>query len=189
MKTTLKPITSDQAIQKRTGKTWPQWFQLLDNANAHQLDHKKIVALLKKEFSHLNGWWQQMITVTYEQARDLRKKYQTSKGYQISVSKTYPLAPSKLYQIWQDKNRKTWLPHPFTIRKATRNKTLRITWEQDQTHLDVQLYSKNKNKTQLTVQHRKLKTAASANRMKKFWSHNLKQLAKALETSKINKTD
>lgn len=176
----MKPMTSNEAVKKKTAKAWPEWFKLMDKAKAHNLTHQQIVAWLERNHPSLSGWWQQMITVTYEQARGLRKKHQKPDGYQISVSKTFPLSVSTLYRAWKNKNRQPWLSEKLTIRKATLNKSLRITWEKDQTHVDVQLYLKDKkakNKTQLTISHNKLKTAVQAERMKKFWAKTLEKLA------------
>ena len=62
------PRVSDAAVEAKTGKTWQEWFALLDAAGARQMDHKSIAAHLDKKLG-VPGWWAQMVTVAYEQAR------------------------------------------------------------------------------------------------------------------------
>jgi len=57
---------SDEAVKAKTGKTWKQWFALLDKAGAQKLTHKAIVKYLSEK-QNVGPWWCQMVTVTYEQ--------------------------------------------------------------------------------------------------------------------------
>lgn len=78
MKTTSSqgatPLTSDAAVAAKTGKSWAQWFAVLDAAGANKMSHKEIVAYLRDNHD-IGSWWQQMVTVGYEQARGLREKH------------------------------------------------------------------------------------------------------------------
>ena len=66
---------SDEAVHAKTGKTWKEWYRILDAAKAKKMAHKEIAAYLAKE--HIkSGWWSQMVAVAYEQARGLREKHQ-----------------------------------------------------------------------------------------------------------------
>ena len=174
--TNTTPPISDEAVQARTGKDWSEWFDILDAAGAASMNHKEIVAYLNQEHG-VEPWWQQMVTVTYEQARGLRDKHEVSGGYQISRSKTIAAPVGALYHAWQDEaTRQRWLPDaPLTIRKATENKTLRITWD-DGTSVEVYFYPKAEHKTQVTVQHNKLADAAAAEQMKAYWAEKLASL-------------
>ena len=80
---------SDAAVQRRTRKTWPEWFVALDSTGARTMSHREIVAVLRQEFG-IPDWWQQMVAVGYEQARGLQKKHEGPDGYQIGVSRTVP---------------------------------------------------------------------------------------------------
>ena len=40
----------DEAVAKRTGKTWPEWFKALDKAGAKKLDHPAIARMLHDRF-------------------------------------------------------------------------------------------------------------------------------------------
>jgi hypothetical protein len=68
----------------------------------------------------------------------------------------------------------------FTIRKANTNKSLRITWVDGQTSLDVRFISKGPEKTQITVQHDKLASVEDAESMKIYWADMLEKLETCL---------
>src|SRR5689334_305031 len=125
------PGMSDAAVQAKTGKTWPDWFAVLDKAGAQQMTHPQIAAYLASEHG-VPGWWCQMVTVGYERARKLRAKGQMADGYAISVSRTLAVPVAKLYRAWHDpRTRARWLADaPFAIRKATPDKSLRVTWNE-----------------------------------------------------------
>jgi len=177
----ISPSTSDQAVRVRTGKTWPEWFAILDSAGAQQMTHQQIVAFLVNEFS-IGGWWQQMVTVTYEQARGLREKHQRPDGYQVGRSKVLPVGVESLYTAWVDETQRSqWLGDlPLTITTATPRKSIRASFT-DGTRLDVNFYAKDEGKTQVTVEHQRLPDAAAAEAQKTFWAEALNHLRNYLE--------
>jgi len=69
------------AVRKATGKDWQQWFTLLDKAGAAKMPHKDIACLLYQKHK-LPGWWAQMVTVGYEQARGMREKHLSDNRFQ-----------------------------------------------------------------------------------------------------------
>ena len=179
-----KPIFSDEAVSAKTGKTWPQWFAILDQAGAKKWSHKAIVNHLNQEHG-VGSWWQQMVTVAYEQARGLRAKHQKPDGYEISGSKTIAVPMATLFKAWLDeKIRHRWLPDAdtgFTIRKATPNKSIRIIWVDGQTRVDVNFYPKGNDKSQVALNHGKLKNAKEAAAKKAYWAEQLERLKNQLE--------
>lgn len=40
------PRMSDEAVKAKTGKTWKEWFTILDKAGATKMTHQEIVKLL-----------------------------------------------------------------------------------------------------------------------------------------------
>jgi len=176
--TATKPTISDDAVKARTGKTWPQWFEILDKAGATKKNHQEIVALIARRYEKVGPWYQQMITVTYEKARGLRQDHQQPAGYEITVSRTIPMAADILFDHFNDaQRRRRWLPKAkLTIRKATRAKSMRITWEVDGTNLDVNFYHKGPRKTQVAVQHSRLPSRKAADAMKAYWDEALDRL-------------
>jgi len=171
----------DEAVKNATGKTWPEWFAVLDKEGAAKLDHKGIVAILSKKHK-VGPWWQQMVTVGYEQARGLRVKHQTATGYSVSASRTLPASSRAVFDAWNDvRQRRRWLADPLTIRKSTPGRSLRITWGDGKTNVDVMLFGKGTGKAQVAVEHSKLKTAAEVKRMKQYWTDALNRLKELLE--------
>ena len=61
-KATKGPRMSDEAVKAKTGKTWKEWFAILDKAGATKLTHQEIVKLLNTNHG-VGPWWQQMVTV------------------------------------------------------------------------------------------------------------------------------
>ena len=181
MATAARPRMSDAAVKAKTGKTWSEWCKLLDAAGAKKMSHQEIVALLNKKHD-VGPWWQQMVAVTYEQARGLRAKHEKPAGFEISVSRTIEAPLGKAFKAWTDeRTRKQWLPANLTIRKATPNKSLRITWEDGKTSLSVSFLPKGAGKSQVVAQHAKIPDAKAAAKMKKFWSQALDRLQEVLE--------
>lgn len=172
---------SSEAVAKRTGRDWDEWFALLDARGGKTLDHKGIVALLEDQ--DISGWWQQMIAVGYEQARGKRIKHELPDGFQISRTRTLAAPVSEVFGAWQEmERRRRWLDDPgFKIRTATRNKCLRFTWVDGKTNVDVQFAAKGKDKCQVTVQQRKLPDAKAAEKMKRYWCEQLERLRRLLE--------
>ena len=176
------PPMSDEAVKAKTGKTWPEWFTLLDAEGAKKMNHKEIVAVLSEKHN-VAAWWRQQVTVVYEQSRGLRAKHETTTGFQVGASRTVNAPVAKVFKAWKEpRARARWLAEPgLVVRKATPDKSLRITWGDGATSVDVELYPKGEAKTQVTIQHSKLPNAAAVKRQKAFWTDALDQLKEQVE--------
>ena len=172
----------DEAVKAKTGKTWKEWFAILDRAGAKKMTHQEIANYLYTK-QRVGPWWSQMVTVTYEQERGLRDKHQKPEGYQISVSRTISAPAAKLFKSFANEQaRLAWLPKEgLVIRKATPNKTMRVTWPDGKTGLEIYFYPKDGKKSQVVVQHSKLADAKTAAKMKTYWANALDRLRKTLE--------
>ena len=173
----------DEAVRAKTGKGWREWFALLDKAGAQKMAHKDIAQYLY-DTHKVGGWWSQMITVGYEQAKGLREKHERADGhYDISVSRTLKVPIAKVFAAWQnEKERKKWLgKNGLVIRTTNANKSMRITWVDRKTSLELYFYSKGPAKSQLVVQHSKLLNANATAKMKTYWSKNLDRLKEFLK--------
>lgn len=175
---------SDRAVQDATGKSWKEWFSILDSAGADKMNHKEIVYYLVTEHQ-VAPWWQQQITVTYEQERGHRDKYQTKNGYEAGISKTIPFHVSRVFEHWDDAVlRKKWLTDAvLDISKSNKNKSMRIKWTDGHSHLEVYYYTKGEKKTQVVVQHTKLLNAEEVTNMKNYWKEKLQNLSEVLSES------
>jgi hypothetical protein len=159
---------SDEAVRAKTGKNWKEWFAILDKAGARKMNHQEIVKYLNTK-QGVGPSWQQMVPVSYEQVRGLREKHQKPQGYQISVSRTIKVPLAKLFKSFaNEKARQAWLPEDgLTTRKATPNKSMRI--------------SKDGDKSLVVVQHSKLPDAKASTKMKAYWAKALDRLRETLE--------
>ncbi|MBW8050292.1 MAG: hypothetical protein FVQ77_08135 [Cytophagales bacterium] len=168
---------SDEKVLASTGKAWDEWFKILDAAGAAKMNHKEIVTYIGKAYQ-VKPWWQQMVTVTYEQERGMRALHQKPEGYEISVSKTIDVSLAELYNAFEDERaRNNWQPDtPITIHKATPEVSMRITWTDGQKSLNVNFYDKGQDKSQVVVQHTKLPDAKGAEKMKAYWAEALERL-------------
>ncbi|HEY3255293.1 MAG TPA: hypothetical protein VGJ91_15145 [Polyangiaceae bacterium] len=178
----IRPIeqavgVSSDAVARRTGKSWAEWFALLDAAGAAELDHKGIVAVLAQRHG-VGPWWQQMVTVAYEQARGKNGNTATDDGFQVDVSKVLELPLAKLFRFWAEPaERNKWLADDrFSIHKATASKSIRARWGRGVSRIDVDFCEKGPSKSQVTVQHNRIETSDAAEQMKAYWAKKIRAL-------------
>lgn len=175
---------SSAAVERATGKPWEEWLRVLDKAGARGWPHKEIAAYLHGSCG-VGGWWSQMVTVGYEQARGMRQKHQVADGFRISGSKTVNVPVAALYRAWAEPRRRgRWLPGAdLEVRRATRNKSMRMTWEPGRGATDVvaNFYARGAGKSLVSVEHGKLASAAAGRRMKAFWGERLGAMKAGLE--------
>jgi hypothetical protein len=173
---------SDEAVRAKTGKTWADWLRVIDRAGGKKMDHKSIAVFLHEQ-KKLSGWWAQMVTVGYEQARGMRVKHEKPGGFEIGASKTVNVPVSALFGAFKTKRtRDRWLgDEKIAVRRATANKSMRITWSDGKTHVDANFYGRGRGKSQVSVQHSKLTSATQSEKMKTFWRGRLAELKNALE--------
>jgi uncharacterized protein YndB with AHSA1/START domain len=166
----------DEALRAKTGKAWEEWFAVLDAAGAADMGHTDTARYLHEEMG-VDGWWAQMVTVGYEQARGKRVKHQKADGYEVSASKTLAASLDTVFQAWQDDAvRGHWLSEPgVVVRKANPGKTMRLGWP-DKTLVAVYFTPKGEGKTAVQVQHGKLPDSDAAARMKSWWGEALERL-------------
>src|SRR4051794_32004987 len=173
---------TDALIKERTGCTWERWVKALDRAKAATWSHREIAKYVGEKYK-IPGWWAQTVTVGYERIKGLRVVGQRRNGsFEANKSKTFSVPLDRLYQAFADsRTRARWLPGiSFTIRTATRNKSMRITWP-DGTSLDVGFLSKGAKKSQVALQHVRLPDRAAAARMKEYWAERLAALEVLLQ--------
>jgi uncharacterized protein YndB with AHSA1/START domain len=173
------PGMSDEAVSKKTGRTWSQWVKALDTKGCAKMKHPEIARVVGGRFG-VGDWWAQMVTVGYERLRGLREKHERADGYNISASRTIPISPAAAFAAWSDpKIRGGWLPRAaITVRSSKPHKTLRITWKDGKSTLEIGLWRKHAKKTQVVVQHSKLSDSRAAAAAKKFWAAALARLEK-----------
>ena len=176
---------SDDAVRAKTGCDWKKWVRVLDAKGMASMPHKEIVKYVYEQFD-VSRWWAQMVTVGYERIKGLRDVGQACDGqYQASKSKTLPVPLKKLYRAFSvARTRNRWLPDvKLNVRKATPEKSMRITWE-DGTSVEAYFTAKGAKKSQVAIQHRKLGRKADVTKAKAYWGERLTALGQILVTPK-----
>lgn len=183
-KTNERNIITDKLVMAKTGKTMEDWFLFLDKKGAVEMSHKDIFDLVSKTkgLDPLGQWNHNLLTTSYEWSRGIKERGQKEGSFEINVSKTNNFPLAVLYKSLIDDNlRNKWLKEKITIRKATENKSARITRSDDKTSLSIDFYKKTEDKAQIVVQHQKIPDSKMANKMKEFWGERLEQLKALLE--------
>ena len=171
---------STAAVAKATGHGWNYWLRALDKAGAATLPHREIVKVLASTLGLKSPWWLQMITVGYEQARGLRRPNQKPAGFVATVSRTVAVPIGALYSAWLEGRRGDWLPEAIEVRRATLNKSMKVTWP-DGSGVDVNFYAKGGNKTVVAIEQAKLPDEGAVAAVKQLWGSALDQLKSTLE--------
>jgi hypothetical protein len=170
---------SDDAVAAKTGRTWQEWVELLDRANASTMTHNAIATLLHEKHD-VPGWWCQMVAVGYERIRGLRARGQRRDGkWEASKSKTFAVPVAELFKAWSvTKTRAEWLPEKVTVKRATPHKSMRLKMP-DGTNVELYFLPKGE-KSIVGVQHVALPSKADADERKKFWTERLAALGELL---------
>ncbi len=172
---------SDVMVKAKTGCNWERWVKALDHVEAHTWPHREIARYVHDKFK-IPGWWSQSVTVGYERIKGLRAIGQRRDGgFEVNKTKTFAVPVARLFRACSDgRTRSRWLPDvALTVRTATRNKSMRITWP-DQTSVQLFFMSKGAGKSLVAVQHGKLADQAAAVQMRAFWTERLTDLGAVL---------
>jgi hypothetical protein len=171
------PTISDDAFRRATGKGPEEWFALLDQQGAQQQRHAEIARWLAEE-QGVDGWWSQMITVSYERARGLREPHQKADGFAVSVSRTFDL-DAEAIEAWftHDALRDRWLePGLLRLRTVQLGRSARFDVEGTGSRLGVWLTRRPNGKTAVQLQHERLPDADAVEEWRAFWKAHLDQL-------------
>jgi hypothetical protein len=174
---------SDEVVRANTGRTWDEWFALLDGWDAAARPHPEIARWLHEEHG-VPGWWAQGVTVAYEQARGLRAPGQRRGGhFEASASKTVAVPVDRLYEAFVDPElRERWLPGAaFEVRTAQAGKSVRANWDDGSTRLVISFTARGETKSQVALVHERVPDAETADRLKAFWRERVAVLKQLLE--------
>jgi uncharacterized protein YndB with AHSA1/START domain len=175
---------SDESVRKSTGRTWDEWFKLLDKWGAKEKKHPEIARWLSEEHE-VDGWWAQSVTVTYEQERGMRAPGQRADGtYSITASKTIDVPVKRLFHAFHDEeDRECWLgDFELSIRTARPGKSITAAWEDASTRLTLSFEAKGPRKSQVALAHEKIADAQQADELKAFWRERMNLVKKLLES-------
>ena len=173
---------SDAVIKEKTGCTWEKWVKSLDDHGAEKMSHREIAELVSGKYK-VPSWWTQTVTVGYERIKGLRARGQRRDGtYEATKSRTFNVPIEKLFDAWADtRTRNRWLTDAkVKVRSATKPKYLRLDWNGN-TIIAIGFLSKGEGKSSVAVQHTRLPDKETADRLKKYWSDQLDNLAVVLK--------
>jgi len=176
--------TSDGAIRERTGRSWEEWFDLLDAWGAAERPHREIARHVAGLLEiHPLAWNAQAVAHSYELARGLRALGERADGFAITASKTVGVSVEVLFDAFVDEGeRGRWLPDaPLRERTATRPRSARFDWDGGETRVHVTFADKGDGRATAVVSHERLPDAADAERMKAFWRERIATLKEVLE--------
>ena len=174
------PQISDRAVLAATGKTWDQWFALLDKEGAAGLGHRDIVKLAARK-GGAGPWWRQMVTVEYERTRGLRRKHETAGGFSVSVSKTFAADVAVLFAaVCEPARRRKWFPAgELKVLSQTKDKYFSAAWN-GTARLEINFAVTPSGKAQIAVQLKKLTKNSDVERERVVWKGALISLQKRL---------
>jgi uncharacterized protein YndB with AHSA1/START domain len=174
---------SDEVVRANTGRTWDEWFALLDDWGAAERPHTEIARWVVSEHG-VGGWWAQGVTVAYEQARGLRAPGQRRDGlFEASASKTVAVPVDRLYRAFTDPAlRGRWLPDvTFEVRTAQPGRSIRADWDDGSTRLAVNFTARGDAKSQVALVHQRIPDAGTAEQLRRFWRERVAVLKQVLE--------
>jgi hypothetical protein len=177
-------VTSEEAIRRRTGRGWEEWFDLLDDRGALERSHREIARWVAEQLGiEPLAWNAQAVAHSYERARGLRAAGERPDGFAITAQKTVAVPVDRLYDAFlDDAVRARWLPEAdLRLRTASRPRSARFDWGDGDTRVHVTFIAKGEAKSTAALQHERLADAQEAERMKAFWRDGVAALKDTLE--------
>jgi uncharacterized protein YndB with AHSA1/START domain len=172
-----------EGLRRATGRDRPEWFTLLDAWGAAGRPYREIADWLRGKHD-LSDWWAQKLIVEYEQARGLRAPGVRRDGtFEVGASKTVAVPVDRLFAAVVDARlRKRWLPGAVVRKtRSEPERSARFDWEEGPSRVEFGFTSKGAAKSEMTLQHRRLPDARSAEEMKAYWRERLTDLKALLE--------
>jgi uncharacterized protein YndB with AHSA1/START domain len=172
---------SDASVRRGTGKGWDEWFRILDRWGGTSRTHTEIVRYLNEE-QGVSSWWSQSVRLGYERARGMRVPHQTTKGFQVSVSKTLPVDVDRLFKAFADGRRRgRWLESgTLKVRTTRPEKSARFDFRDGPSRVEAYFTDKGASKSTVTVMHVLLPDREAVEEMRAFWKERLARLAEAM---------
>ncbi len=176
-----KPLMSDEAVVRGSGRTWDQWVELLDAWGAAERAHRDIARHVQ-EAHGVDGWWAQTVTVGYERLKGLREVGQVAGGtFEGSASKTFGAPLSRLWSAWlEEAERDQWLPlGTLTLRTAQEGRSARF--DVSGGGILALWFTDKGDKSSVQVQQEQLPAKADADAFRATWKAHFAHLVEYLK--------
>ncbi len=197
------PAIPDAEMKARTGKTWDQWFRILDEFGGPAKGRREIGVLLADRHK-VDPALVPIVNVEYEAARAIVEKDGRPKGYMICATKTVAAGAEKAYELWSTaagwnkwfaKGCKLDLKeggryssadgHAGEINKVRPAKALKLTWDHPRlatgTVVEVTFQPKGE-KCVVMAAHDRIQTKSEADALRESWGAALDRLKAELES-------
>lgn len=195
---------NEKTVILRTGKSWAEWFGILDEWGAVMKTHKDIARYLADNWK-VSPWWSQTITVRYEQERGLRSPGQRSDGlFSISIRRTIRTNPSRAWKaLISSQDLSKWFARNFDSDDGTTElilnmsgsqdkflvsiepKHLRFSWNHPTTApgsvVDFTIVPKGKNHILVNLEHEKITAQQDYLKLRSYWGKAMDALKVHLE--------
>ena len=142
-----EPDTSEAAVLAGTGRTWDEWFRILDAADGTAMRHTDIARWLVAEHP-ITGWWAQNVTVGYERARGLRAVNQRPDGFSVNASRTFPVSVERLFDVLTEQAEADMV----RLRSARRPRSARFDVLENTTRVSATLTARAPDKASVQLQ-------------------------------------
>jgi hypothetical protein len=174
----IEPGMTDAAIKRGTGKTWDEWFALLDAWGAASRNHTEIARHVY-ETHGVDGWWAQGVTVGYERARGMRGMHERPDGFSMNASKTFPVPLERLFAALVEEDERThWLDGiELRLRTSQPHRSARFDVLPADKRLAVNFLARGDTKAALQFQMERLPQAEDVTTWKAIWKTQFDHLA------------
>jgi hypothetical protein len=177
-----EPGMSDAAIKRSTGKSWDEWFALLDAWGSASRNHTEIARHVYETYG-IDGWWAQGVTVGYERARGRRTLHERPDGFSMNASKTFQVPLERLFSaLFEEDDRRHWLDGiELRLRTSQPNRSARFDVLPADKRLAVNFLARGDAKAAVQFQMERLSQAEDVTTWKAIWKTQFDNLATYLD--------
>lgn len=185
---------STESVFKGTKKHWDEWIKILDKAGGRSLEHKEMVAFLKRKYK-LSPWWQQGVTHGYELHIGRKQEGRNAKGeYSTMASRTLPVNVKDSWKFLNSAEGMEFWLKPMgefslkpklqfeveggiygEVRTIKPNERARLTWQTEEwpkaSIVQIYLIKREGPKSILVFQHDRLPTDRVRLEMRDYWKN------------------
>jgi uncharacterized protein YndB with AHSA1/START domain len=203
MKVTLRSekVVSDENVKKETGKSFAEWWTVLDAFGGPAKGRREIGNHLYGELK-VDPWWSATLQVEYERHKGVVEKDGRGKGYTICATKSVKAPPGKCWEAlatgvaldaWFGPKNELDLRaggslsngdgNTADVKGVTPGKTIRLVWKDASapgTPVEVKLQPAGA-KTTVMVTHDRLQTREEADGLRAAWGEALERMKKLVE--------
>lgn len=203
MKVTLRSekVVSDANVKKETGKSFAEWWKVLDDFGGPAKGRREIGNHLYGELK-VDAWWSATLQVEYERHKGVVEKDGRGKGYTICATKSVKAPPERCWEMFESgKALDAWFGpknvldlkaggslsngdgNAADVKGVTPGKTIRLVWKDPSapgTPVEVKLQPAA-GKTTVMVTHDRLQTREEADGLRAAWGEALDRLKKLVE--------